>query len=347
MIMTRPGLAWVDVVNRWPVPETFSSGAYTVNDGWLDLVGRMGYCVLIIGAVGLAQDPEMANDQARVTEMVARAADVGLVTAALVPVYLPAKRPGEGVLVWPGRVEYRKPPPGRRVRAKPLGLSIGLDESDEVGEAAAVVRSMARGKSYEWVRQQLSVQLLLRGHLKPPVMTDQVAQGVARLGLPGAVHRAGQAARRSLITNSLAIRTVVAYALRRRIPHWHIYGTHVMRTWPEGPQLEVALDPWADELLAVGDGDEMEIMLGAPRDSTGEAGVTVAYRGDYRIGTLGDDLGAYGEILAEPRHENVWLVTDGVRSLAPDGSRRLRVLAPVTANSAFHAAIGQLTTRPR
>jgi hypothetical protein len=238
-------------------------------------------------------------------------------------VYLPGYESPREAKVWPGVVLYR----GARWGNRPLGLSVELKAAAELAEAADLVRAEARGMSYEWVRQRLALELLVRGEVMPPGIVDQAAEGITFTGPAGWARRAVRARRRSVATSWLAVRSIFAWALRRPLPHWHIFGFHAVAPSPWGTWLEVAVDPWAGELLAVGDSDKIAVWLGLSRETFGPDSIVV-YRGDYRLGVLTDGDGGYRAILAEPRHEHTNLVTDATRSRADDGSWRLRIGSP-------------------
>jgi hypothetical protein len=184
--------------------------------------------------------------------------------------------------------------------------------------------------SYEWVRQRLAVELLLRGHMPPPRITDRIAEDVTFTNPADRVRRAVNAVKAALATNWLAMRSIAALAFRQPLPHWHIFGIHTIDTGTLEELLEVAIDPGADELLAVGESDEISVWLSIPGETvpTADPQDIVVYRGDYRLGVIDGNGGAYRAILMEPRHADIHLLTDAVRSRADDGSRQLRIFSP-------------------
>jgi hypothetical protein len=328
MILARRGLDRVDVLVRASDVRAFFGGTCVIRDDWLESVARTGHCILIAGSIGLNGVPDAAPDPELVTRMVDAARASGLVAGGLVPVYLPSYESRRNAKVWPGTVAYRRQGPGGAHRG-PLGLSITLDETEEFAEVADPVRAEARGMSYEWVRQRLAVELLLRGHMMLPRIVDQVAEDITFTGPAARMRRAVHAGRAALATSWLAVRSIAAFALHRPLPHWHVLGTHVIGTCGWEAWLEVAIDPWADELLAVGEPDEIDVWLGMYGETahTGGPDDIAVYRGDYRLGVL-SDAGVYSAILMEPRHADIYLLTDALRSRAADGSWRLRVRSP-------------------
>jgi hypothetical protein len=326
IVLARPGLDRIYVIKQTPAPDDFFGGPCAMSDDWLEVAARTGCCLLIIGRIGLAQVPDAAADPVMVTQIVDAAAGMGRVAGAMVPVYVPGYLSSPKDPVWPGTITYRKPASGKRAVSASPGFSIAVDGTEEFGEAASIVRAGARGMKYEWVRQRLAVELLLRGHLKPPRMVDQVARDIAAQDAASRVDRSVRVTQAFLLANWLAFRSVIAYILRRALPHWHIFGMHVIATHSALPLLKVSVDPWADELLAAGDADDLEIWLDLQLEDP--TPVVVAYRGDYRVGILDDETGVYRTILMEPRHKGIQLLTDGIRSLAADGSWQLRVYAP-------------------
>jgi hypothetical protein len=201
--------------------------------------------------------------------------------------------------------------------------------TEEISEAASLVRAEARGMSYEWVRQRLAVELLRRGHLLLPRIVDQVAQDIALLSPAGRLLRSMRAFRIDLVTSWLAMRSILAFALRRPIPHWHLFGMHVMQTYAGGAALEVDLDTRVNELLEPGEEKELDVWLSAAKETetTSSEKRIIVYRGDYRLGTLGDSE-AYYEILMEPQHANIHIATDAIKYRADDGSWKLYILPP-------------------
>lgn len=330
MVMARPGLEWVDVLSRSPDLQVFFSGKCVTSDGWVEAVKQSGRCVLIIGSIGLIDVPDGGADPMLATRMVDAAGAAGLAMSASVPVYLPGYLGTPKARVWPGRVAYRRLGSDKGIQRGPLGFSVTLDETDEFSEAADIVHAEARGMSYQWVRQRLAVELLLRGHFPPPRIVDRIAEDITFANPADRVRRAVNAVKAALATNWLAMRSIAALAFRRQLPHWHIFGIHTINTdaWEE--LLRVAIDPWADELLAVGESDEIGVWLGVPGETvrTADPNDIAVYRGDYRLGVLDGNDGAYRAILMEPRHADIHLLTDAVRSRADDGSWQLRVLSP-------------------
>jgi hypothetical protein len=329
MALARPGLDRVDVLMRASGRlRVFFAGECVLRDDWLESVARTGYCILLAGSTGLSSIPDGVPDTELVTRMVDAAATAGLVAGGLIPVYLPDWADGQKAKPWPGTVIYRLQ--GSRGAAPPLGLSITLDLTAELAEAADLVRAEANGMGYEWARQRLAVELLLRGQMMPPRIVDQIAEDITFAGPAGWAHRSARAAKTALATSWLFVRTVTAFASRRPLPHWHILGTHVVGTCERRARLEVTVDPYADELLAVGESGEIHVWLGIPRKfaSTSSQDDIVVYRGDYRLGVLGDVDGTYRAILLERRHAHTILMTDATRSRTADGSWRLRVHSP-------------------
>ena len=328
MVLARQGVDRVDVLMRAPDLRVFFGGPCAMRDDWLESAARTGYCVLIAGSIGLNRVPDAASDPELVTQMVGAAGAAGLAAGGLVPVYLPGYESHRNTRVEPGTVAYGRQGSGGAARP-PLGLSITLDETKEFAEAANLVRAEARGMSYGWVRQRLAVELLLREQTMPPRIVDQVAEDITLTGPAGWARRAGLRGRAALATSSLVVRSITAFALRRPLPHWHILGMHVVGTSVRGALLEVAVDPWAEELLAVGETDEIDVWLGIERTVVSTAGsdIIVVYRGDHRLGVLIDD-GTYSAILMEPRHADTHVLTDAIRDRAADGSWRLRVRPP-------------------
>jgi hypothetical protein len=107
-------------------------------------------------------------------------------------------------------------------------------------------------------------------------------------------------------------------------------GMHMVMTDDWGEPGEVALDPWADELVAIGEPDEFDVWLGIAGEDAhpGGRGAVVVYRGDYRLGVFRNDA-FYRKILTEPCHSNTILMTVAVRSRAPSGGWRLGVRLPL------------------
>lgn len=329
MVLARRGLDRIDVLMRDGDLRVFFGGTCVVGDDWVESIERTGYCVLLAGSIGLNDGPDRSLDSERVTQMVEAAAAAGLVAGAMVPVYLPGYEPSRNAPVWPGIVTYQPQRSGGASR-RPLGLSLVLAAEDEFGEAAGIVRAEARGMSYEWVRHRLAVELLLRGQLMPPRIVDQVAEGIMSKGLGDRVRHAVRAVRASLVTSWLAVRSVAAFTLRRPLPHWHILGMHIIETSRWGLCLDVAVDPWAEDLLAAGESDEIVAWLGMPVKNAGTRGPDdiEVYRGDFRVGVLADKAGIYRMILLEPRHVDAHVLTDAIRSRAADGSWRLCIRPP-------------------
>ena len=243
------------------------------------------------------------------------------------PVYLPGYDCGQKAKAWPGTVRYRQGPDRA---ARPLGLSVTLDMRAELGPAADVVRAEASGMGLEWVRQRLAVELLLCDQVMPPTIIDRVAEDMISTGRAGWARRWGRAAKGGLATSWLLAGSIMAFALRRPLPHWHVLGIHVLKTSQGEAGLKVAVDPYAGELLSVGESDEIGVWLGPPGEpaSAGRQDDIVVYRGDYRIGVARDVDGAYRAILLEPRHAHTILLTDATRSRAADGSWQLRLHSP-------------------
>lgn len=331
MALARPGIDRIDVLSRSAALPACFGGPSIINEFWLESAARTGYCLLVIGFVRLDLLDEAA-DPVAVTRIVDSACAGGLVAVGKVSVLLPAYLPVLTTKPWPGRVIYGQSGSRRRASPAPLGFSVGLDETDEVSEAASVVRAEARGMSYEWVRQRLAVELLKRGHLLPPRIVDQVAAEIMLPSLAGKLLRSMRASKVSLVTGWLAVRSIVAFAMRRPIPHWHILGMHVMQTYAGAAVLEVDVDSRANELMEVGEGEEVDVWLGVAEESgskSSEKCITV-YRGDYRLGTLGGSP-AYQAILTEPQHANIHILTDAIKHRADDGSWKLYILAPYLA----------------
>jgi hypothetical protein len=186
--------------------------------------------------------------------------------------------------------------------------------------------------SYEFVRQRLAVELLKRGHFLPPRIVDQVAVDVTFSSPNVRLFRSVRAFNVGIITTWLVVRSMAAFFMRRPIPHWHIFGMHVMQTSASGAMLEVDVDSRVYELLAVGEDKELDVWLGLARETeTMPSGNSIiVYRGDYRLGTLGGSS-AYYEILMEPRHANIQILTDAIKHRAADGSWKLSILAPYLA----------------
>jgi hypothetical protein len=103
-------------------------------------------------------------------------------------------------------------------------------------------------------------------------------------------------------------------------------GIHMVETDKQDELVEVAVDSWAGELLSVEEADEMGVWLRMSSEDAHEGGVdtVVVHCGDYRVGVLRDD-DFYREILAELRHADTLLMTEAVRSRAPDGSWQLHI----------------------
>jgi hypothetical protein len=326
MVLAHRGLDRVDVLMREGNLQVFFGGACIMRDDWFESVERIGYCALLAGSIGLNGGPDASSDPELVTRMVEAAAAAGLMAGAMVPVYLPGYEPPRNAPVWPGTVTYQPRRSGGAAR-RPLGLSLVLAAEDEFGEVAGIVRAEARGMSYEWVRHRLAVELLLRGQLMPPRIVDQVAEGIM---FKGHGPRARHAGRASLATSWLTVRSLAAFILRRPLPHWHILGMHIIETSRWGPCLDVAVDPWVGDLLAMGESDEITVWLGMPgKDArTTDPDDIEVYRGDYRLGVLSDKAGIYRMILMEPRHADTHVLTDAIRSREVDGSWRLCIRPP-------------------
>lgn len=329
MVLARRGLDRVDVLMREGDLQVFFGGTCIMGDDWFESVERIGYCVLLAGSIGFHGSPDASRDPELVTRMVETAATAGLMTGAMVPVYLPGYESPRNAPAWPGIITCQPQHSGGAV-GQSFGVSLVLAVEDEFNEIAGIVRAEARGMSYEWVRHRLAVELLLRGKLLPPRIVDQVAEGIMFEGLGPGIRRSVRARRVSLATSWLAVRSVAAFTLGRPLPHWHVLGMHIIETSRWGPCLDIAVDPWAGDLLAVGESDEIPVWLGMPgKDArtTGPDDIEV-YLGDYRLGVLSDKAGIYRIILTEPRHADTHVVTDAIRSRAADGSWRLGIRSP-------------------
>jgi hypothetical protein len=84
--------------------------------------------------------------------------------------------------------------------------------------------------SREWVRQRLAVELLQRGQLPPPRIIDRIAEDIAYTNPADRVRRAVNTAQADFATNWLVMCSIAAFAFRRPIPHWHIFGIHTIST---------------------------------------------------------------------------------------------------------------------
>jgi len=328
MVLARPGLNRVDVLRRGLTRlEAFVAGDVVLPGDWLESVARTGSCVLFAGSIGLTGSPDAAADPEVISRMVDAAGAVDLLAAGLIPVYLPGYDGGNKAKAWPGTVIYRQGPGGG---ARPLGLSLTLDMRAELGAAADLVRFEASGMGPEWVRQRLAVRFLLNDQMIPPSIVDHIAEDITSTGPAGWARRSARAAKSGLATSWLLAGSVMAFTLRRPLPHWHVLGIHVLDTSQYGAGPEVTIDPHAGELLAVGESDEIHVWLGMPRPFVlaGSKNDVVVYRGDYRVGVLRDVDDAYRAVLLEPRHAHTTLLTDAIRSRAADGSWQLRLRSP-------------------
>lgn len=328
MVLVRQGLDCVDVLMRaLGRLRTFFTGDCVLREDWLESVGRIGYCLMFVGKIDMSGIAGSVADPEWAIRMIGAAAAAGPVAGGLVPAYRPGYDFDQKMRVWPGNAIYRQDS-GRATQ--PLGLSITLDVRAQAGEAVDLVRATARGMSPKWVRQRLAIELLLRDQMMPPTIVDQIANEVASAGPAGWARSSVYAAKVGLATCWLLVGTIMAFTLRRPLPHWHIFGIHAVRTSQRGAGLEVTVDPHARELLAVGESDEFDVWLGIPREPSSVVGQRdiVVYRGDYRVGVLGDIEGIYRGILLEPRHAHTILMTDATRSRTADSSWQLHLRSP-------------------
>ena len=335
LVLTGRGSDRVDVLTRAGEVRQVVGGTCVLADDWLDEVERTGCCALLVGTLGLCTAPGAAPQPEEVAHAVAEAAAAGCVSGGLVPVYL-AVYQGSG-RAWPGVVHRPQQEGWHRTTGplqRPSGVSFGFHATEDLVALVARVQAEARGKSYAWTRQRLLVDLLPYELNLMPGVLDYLAEDIASRtrGLPGALRRWARARRRSMRTAGLLLRAVVALIGRRPQPHWHLFGMHVVGTSGWGAPAEVALDPWADELVAMAGTDEIIVWLGLRHGSGGppeRPTRVVAYYGDYRLGVLTGDDGFYRAILEEPGHADVRVTTDAVRSHAADGSWRLHVRTPM------------------
>jgi len=339
----------VDVLTRVGDVRQVFGGTCALADDWLDEVERTGCCALLAGTLGLSTTPSAAPNPEEVAHAVATAAAAGCVRGGLVPVYLPAYPRSRRA--WPG-VVHRPQQQGWHRNTGPLqrpsGVSFGFDATDELVDVVARVQAEGRGKSYAWIRQRLLVDLLPYELNLMPGVLDYLAEDLASRsrGLPGAMRRWARARRRSIRTAGLLLRAVVAFIGRRPQPHWHLFGMHVVDTSGWGAPAEVALDPWAGDLVAMDGTDDIIVWLGPQQQGPS----VVAYYGDYRLGVLTGDDSFYRSILGEPGHADVRVITEAVRSRAADGSWRLHVRAPApeaTLSSARSTCRRRACRRPR
>lgn len=309
LVLADGGIGRIDVLMRAPNLKVFFGGPCAIAEDWLERVAQAGYCAVI------AEMREATGSPSRLA-------------AGLVPVYLTGGDHYGDVGIWPGKVVYRR----KRKKTswevgQPLGLTIKWDETEAFAGIADGVRAEAREIGYGLVRHRLVVELLLRQKILIPIIVDQVAEDIAVAGPANQVRRGIHARRVVCHTNWLLARTIMAFIARRPIPHWHILGMHVIETSESEEPLEVEVDPWAGELLAIGELDEFEVWLGMKGEG-GRSDDVIVYRGDYPVGRLDDHNWIYRGIMLEPRHSNIRIVTSAVRSKATDGSWKLRVGSP-------------------
>lgn len=107
-----------------------------------------------------------------------------------------------------------------------------------------------------------------------------------------------------------------------------------------GVRADVILDPAAQQALAVGEDDIVEVWLVLPgqpdtahgphtRTASGDQ-LLVVFRGDERVGVLRPEASdAYGPAVAEARDAGLTPVILATRSRAPDGSFRLSLGVPL------------------
>jgi hypothetical protein len=328
MVLSRRGVDRVDVLMRASGRlRVFVAGDCVLRDDWLESVARTGYCLLLAGQISPSGIPDAVPDPELATRMIGAAGAAGLLAGALVPVYLPGYDSDRKDKTWPGTVRYRRRP---GESARPLGASITLDMRAELGAAADLVRAEANGMGPAWVRQRLAVEFMLSEQIMPPTIVDRIAEDITSDGPVGRARNVLRAFKTGLATIWLLGATIVAFALGRPLPHWHILGMHVINTSQHGPGLEVSVDPSAGELVAVGEPDDIDVWLGLSREFSSGDGEDdiVVYRGDYRLGVLKDIDGDYRAILTEPRHARTILMTDATRSRTADGSWDLRLHSP-------------------
>lgn len=324
MVFVCPGADWIDVIVRAPGWPPVFSGPSLLPKEWLESVTQRKHCLLLVGRAGLDAALD-AHDPAETARLAKLAIDSHLLMGGLVPVYTPVpkfERPGK----WPGTVDYEGSP-----AKDPLGFSVRITETAGFSEAVNVVRSGAAGKTYKWVRQRLSVELLRRGERNLPVVVSLVAEQVTQTGIHGSTPRRRRAFQAGLISNWLVIRTITAFVLHRTLPHWHILGIHAASFRGPMTWLDASIDPWAEELLAMGDSDDIVVWLDMPQASSNEdhAGDVVVFRGDYRLGVCPDIHDAYRAILMEPGHSGTNLAVEATRSRMPDGSWSLKIPYPL------------------
>jgi hypothetical protein len=327
-VFACPGPDRIDVLASAPARTLFFSGACGASAEWRRRSAELGYCLLIAGHAVLADDPARAPDPALVASHARAAGAGGRAVAGLVPVYWPLAETRGRAGSWPGTIRY-----GARARLS-WGFSLSTDVPEDVRVVAASVRAGAPQAGPELVRQQLVTELLLAGRMLPRRIADQLVDDIV-LARPGKWRdRTLRGQRVALLTSWLLMRTVAAFLLFRPKPHWHILGQHLVRAFG-WPPLDVAVDPWAGELLAVGEEDEFDVRLALAGPDPGRPDSArpqvVVYRGDYRVGVLGAEAAArYRRVVAEHRQPGADVVTLAARSRSHDGSWRLQVSHPAS-----------------
>jgi hypothetical protein len=129
-----------------------------------------------------------------------------------------------------------------------------------------------------------------------------------------------------------------------RLPSWDVSGTRSVATDPRRAYAEVILDPPAQEVLAIGQRDLVSVWLdrvgpsdvqggnairGGEGSSQGSSVTVAVFRGDHRIGVLGQEAGeAYGTVMRDAADAGVVPVILANRSHSADGSWRLDLGLP-------------------
>lgn len=218
---------------------------------------------------------------------------------------------------------------------QPLPPGVTFRRIDDAVDAA---RAGARTRNREQVRELLVAELRTRGLMLPPASADSLVDHI----VAGFAQRQGGRLAELGKLASVAFRSLTAAIQHQPLPSWN--GSAVLlvnSTLPFQP-IEVILDRDADEHLAVGDADTIDVWLGlggpgSPGEqSTSEAigaadQQVVLFRGDYRVGVLDPDASAaWLPLVRQGRDESRTIATWATRQQARNGEWRLLVGTPHT-----------------
>jgi hypothetical protein len=207
--------------------------------------------------------------------------------------------------------------------------------SEHLHDALKEVRSAAPRMSKAEIRARLAAELLARGEMPPARVIDYYSRDVALGNGPyGTALRVGKKTVEAAWAMGLGVRSLGAAASGRAMPHWHIMGIHWVVPDKLGPRFDVTLRAGSGRWLAVGERDAIEVWLKMEKpQGKSENQEVMVYRGDEPLGLLGDDgVSAYREVLLESSRKDVVVAATGIRGRFPDGSWRLRVCSPRSAN---------------